>query len=174
MLQFWLIVTSVKEQLTQVDAKGKPVLSDDQAKKDTQALFNRFFTPDAPEALGVDEYTRRETHHNVNAAGRPQPFAFMRAQHLIYTAMCVSLRWCCGGLAIFSMLCQHSINNFLSRFVVPALLSVIFYLASCVRGYVSTAKDSSWAICVHTSVSAFPGAGTSSHSFSRRPFTTST
>jgi len=87
LLQFWLIVTNLKEQISECDAKGKPVLSDEAAHKDAQALFNRFFAPNGPESLGVDDFTSRETHHNVSAAGRPHIGAFMRAQHLIYTAL---------------------------------------------------------------------------------------
>ena len=45
LLQFWLIVTNLKEQISECDAKGKPVLSDEAAHKDAQALFNRFFAP---------------------------------------------------------------------------------------------------------------------------------
>jgi hypothetical protein len=86
LVQFWLISQNYNEQLRAMSS-GKPTLSDEQAKEDAEALFGRYFPADAPEALGVDEFTRQETHQNIFVKeGRPQN-PFMRSQHLTYTAM---------------------------------------------------------------------------------------
>eukprot|EP00039_Didymoeca_costata_P019835 m.339115 g.339115 ORF g.339115 m.339115 type:complete len:532 (+) comp18673_c0_seq1:269-1864(+) len=87
LLQFWLILDNFKEQLRETDQKGKPVLSDAQAKADAMSLYERFFVPTANEFLGVDEGVQAETHQKVSQEGRPKPVCFMLARHLIYTAM---------------------------------------------------------------------------------------
>eukprot|EP00729_Bicosta_minor_P007703 gene7703-13612_t len=88
LVQFWLISQNFKDQLRQVGSDGKPVLSDEQASQDAQALFGRYFPAESPESLGVDNSTRAETHANCfKHPGRPPVHCFMRSQHLIYTAL---------------------------------------------------------------------------------------
>ena len=82
LLHFWLMATNFSTNAR----RGQ--LSADEATEDAMGIYNRFFSLNATDPLGVDEGTRRAVESNICAEeGGVGADCFLRAQHLVLTAL---------------------------------------------------------------------------------------
>eukprot|EP00048_Salpingoeca_helianthica_P023071 m.22074 g.22074 ORF g.22074 m.22074 type:complete len:551 (-) comp8223_c0_seq1:69-1721(-) len=79
-LHFWLAADNFAQQAE----SGLPVA---ELQADADAIYNRFFSPQAREPLGVDEATRASIEARVRQPGGVTQNAFDRARHLVITAL---------------------------------------------------------------------------------------
>ena len=80
LLRFWVAVDSFRKQIM----SG---LDLEEARKDAMGIYNKYFSLQASDPLGVDEKTRIDIENNICAVGGLNEMCFAPAQRIVYTAL---------------------------------------------------------------------------------------
>ena len=79
LIHFWLLAANFVDTFSSAPQQ--------QVKEDAMGIYNRFFSLQAPDPLGVDEHTRTRVEENICMEDGIGRGCFDDALHLVYTAL---------------------------------------------------------------------------------------